>query len=218
MAAEVKYCVVVTALLVLTCSVAVAQDYDRDQVQKLIGLFEETLVNDNDSLWELQQTFFNPDSKQSPKQVCLSVFFRADAIANPDVIYCDDIEFDPLPAFDYDGYFGSYYVLEQQVADDASDSSELATLMVESGSTGMFYVMDPTFFSIMKTLSSSIALSIPYGPSHGTDAGSQYRYRASTTIDITIYTKLEEMPCWDVAVYALRSVLMWVSFNYSIVH
>ena len=69
MAAEVKYCVVVTALLVLTCSVAVAQDYDRDQVQKLIGLFEETLVNDNDSLWELQQTFFNPDSKQSPKQV-----------------------------------------------------------------------------------------------------------------------------------------------------
>ena len=219
MAAEVKHCVVVTALLLLTCSVAVAQDSYADSMQKLIGLFEEALVTDNDSLWALQKTFYNPDSKQSPKQVCLSAFVTVNTIADPYNYACDE------PAFVHNGlppyagslwHFNSYYELEQQVADDASDSSELATLMVESGSTGMFYTMDPTFFSIMKTLSSSIALSIPYGPSHGTDAGSQYRYRASTTIDITIYTKLEEMPCWDVAVYALRSVLMWVSFNYSI--
>ena len=152
MAAEVKHCVVVvTALLVLTCSVAVAQEfvYDPNQVQKLIGLFEEALVNDSLelNLWALQQTFFNPDSRQSPKQVCLSAIVGVDAIANPNNDYCSDIG--QSPAFDFNGlswYFSSHYELEQQVADDASDSLELATLMMESGSTGMFYTMDPTFF------------------------------------------------------------------------
>ena len=209
MAAEVKHCVAVTALLLLTCSVPVAQGYDPDLRQKLIGLFEEALVNDSDSLWALHQTFFNPDSKQSPKQVCVSVSVRVDTIANPDNDYC----FDNGPAFDSDGlmHMAASYVLEQQVADDASDSSKLATLMVESGSTGMFYTMDPTFFSIMITLSSFIALSTPHWLSDGTDA-----YHVSTTIDITINTELDENPCWDDADYALRSVLMWVSFNYSI--
>ena len=135
----------------------------------------------------------------------------ADITANPDnYMHCDENG----PAFDSDGLMASSYVLEQQVTDDASDSSELAMLMVESGSTGMFYTMDPTFFSIMKILSSSIALSMPYEPSYfGTDADSQYRYRESTTIYITINTELDEMPCRDDAVYALRSVLMWVSFS-----
>ena len=69
--------------------------------------------------------------------------------------------------------------------------------------------MDPSFYSIMKTLSTSITLSltIPYR-SH-LDSGD------CAFINITISTELTAMPCWDEADYALRSVLMWVSASFN---
>ena len=54
----------------------------------------------------------------------------------------------------------------------------------------------------MKTLSSS--------PAYVYDDDS-YFSNDHSDINIAINTKLDEMPCWDDAVYALRSVLMWVS-------
>lgn len=202
----VQFSAVVTVLLVLSVQ-AVAQDYDADQRQMLFGLFETALVNDSYALWQLQHIFFNPDAKQSPEQVCLSIFVRVDSIANPDRS-CDSqngAAFDGSPG---EWHFDSYYELQQQVADDASDTSELAKLMTKSGSTGVFYAMDPSFYSIMKTLSNFIALSLPYRLYDGSFYNKNY-----AGINIAIHTALDEMPCWDDAVYALRSVLMWVSFH-----
>ena len=39
--------------------------------QRLNMLFEETLMNNSESLFKLQKLYFNP--KQSPEQVCISV-------------------------------------------------------------------------------------------------------------------------------------------------
>ena len=209
----VKCSVVVIVSLIF--SVAIAQDYDTDQRQMLFGLFETALVNDNYALWKLQQIFFNPDSKQSPEQVCLMVSVKVDTIEYPDNV-CDHRNgpaFIGVPAgSDWYYEFDSYYELQQQVADDASDTSELAKLITKSGSTSVFYSFDPSFYSIMKALSSSIALIFPYNYHY--DFADPYYYSDYTSIAITINTKLVEMPCWDNAVYALRSVLMWVSFNY----
>ena len=196
----VKCSVVVIALLVL--SAAIAQGCDVDS-QMLLGLFETALVNDSDTLQTLQEIYYNPNSKQSPENVCLSIFIAVDTIANPDCPCGRD-----GPAFDGhpgEWYFDSYFELQQQVADDASDTSELAKLITRSGSNSIFYAMDPSFFSIVKTSSNFIALDLPLFDYYGDDYGE---------INITIHTKLDDMPCWDDAVYALRSVLMWVSFNY----
>jgi hypothetical protein len=194
------------ALPVLSTSVAVAQnDYER---QMLLDLFETALLDNSDALWTLQKIFFNPSSKQSPEKVCLSVSISVDDIANNDY-YCGKRG----PAFVKDEFsdgmvFNSYYELHQQVADDDSDTQELAKLITNSGSTGVFYSFDPSFYSIMQTLSSNIALSGPY---------EGYLYTNDyADIKIAISTKFVDMPCWDDAVYALRSVLMWVSFNYII--
>ena len=203
----VEYSLVVTALLV-QFSVVIAQEYPCYEInqQMLLGLFEAALTGDSDTLWELQQIYFNPDSNQSPGQVCLSVTIHVDTIANPHCpcMYQNGPAFDGFPD---NWYFDSYYELQLHVADDVSDTSELANLMTKSGIIVVFYVFDPPFYSIMKTLSSSIALSLPYTSQYSEDSG----YYAP--IDINISTKLNEMPCLDDAVYALRSVLMWVSFN-----
>ncbi len=103
-------------------------------------------------------------------------------------------------------FFNSYYELDQKVDDDASDTQELANLIIKSGSAGIFYSFDPSFYSIMKTLSSTIALLLPYDDD-------SYHSNDYAKINIAINTKLDYMPCWDDAVYTLRSVLMWVSFN-----
>ena len=211
MGAKVKHSTIVITLLVLSLSGAVAQDRDTaGRRQKLIALFKTALVNDSYNLWMLQQVFFNPDSNQSPGLVCLAIFVMVDTIADP--YGCLD-----SGAFINDGFgwqFDSYYELHQHVADASDVTSELATLISKSGSTSMFYTMDPTFYSIMNLLSSSIALSIPYIPYYHSsdhhaggfsDYGEDYAY-----IHIT-FTELDENPCWDDAVYALRSVLMWVS-------
>ena len=189
---------VVIALLVLSTSVAAAQDLD----MTLFALFETALLDDSGALQKLQKIFFNPDSKQSPEKVCLSVSVSVDDI---DDSFCGDSE-KHGPAFVYDDssgtgmwYFNSYFELHQQV-DDASDTLELANLIVSSGSAAVFYSFDPSFYSIMKTLSSSITLVFPYDDD------------SNDNIYINI-AKLDDMPCWDDAVYAMRSVLMWVSFN-----
>jgi hypothetical protein len=56
---------VAIALLVLSTSRAIADDYER---KMLLRLFEQALVNDSDNLWWLQKIFYNPDSKQSPEK------------------------------------------------------------------------------------------------------------------------------------------------------
>ena len=205
MAAKIIQCsAVVIALLVLSTSGAVAQVYDR---KSLIDLFETALL-DSDALWTLQKIFFDPDSKQSPEKVCLPVSVSVEDIADPDVDYCE-FDSEGEPAFIYDDtsdtwYFDSYYVLHQQVADDVSDTHELANLITKSGSASIFYSFDPSFYTIMQTQSSSIALMFPYDDDDS-DYSSDYAY-----INIA---ELDGMPCWSDAVYAMRSVLMWVSFN-----
>ena len=221
MAAEnliVQGSAVVIALLVLSTSTsgAVAQIYyDR---KMLLDLFETALLNDSDALWTLQEIFFNPDSKHSPEKVCLSVSVSVDDIAYPWSVHCDEFLDDPATEMqqtfvhDYDSLvwsFNSYYELHQ-VADDASDTQELAKLITKSGSTSVFFSFDPSFYSIMQTLSSSIALALPYAYAHYDDNSYSNDY---AHINIAINTKLDGMPCWDDAVYALRSVLMWVSFT-----
>jgi hypothetical protein len=221
-------------IILLVLSVAVAQvysctEYDDAYVktehrQKLIGLFKEAIMNDRytQSLWKLQQIYFNPDSNQSPGQVCLSVLVTVDTIVDPSCP-CSNQK---GPAFENnapglinsDWYSNTYYELELADAYDASDgdTSELAKLMTESGSSGVFYAFDPSFYSIMQTLSSSIALSVPYEPDiqyYPIEDPLSYYSNDYTDIPITI-AELDDMPCWDDAVYALRSVLMWVSFNW----
>ena len=203
----VQHSVVVIALLVLSTSGAVAQDNDKKS-NTLFELFEIALLNDSDVHWKFHKTFFNPDFKQSPEKVCLSVSISVKDIAHPENGYC---EF----AFVYDDdsgmwYFNSYYELHQQVADDASDTSELANLITSSGSTSVFYSFDPSFYSIMQTQSSSIALAFPYVYTYNYYDDNSYSH---AHINFTINIKFDEMPCWDDAVYALRSVLMWVSLN-----
>ena len=151
MAAKNLIVAVVLALLVLSTGRAVAQDYyDK---KKLLGLFKAALRNNSDALWTLQETFFNPGSKQSPDQVCLSVSISVQDIADPEP-QSGYYEFSKMgPAFVYDNgmwYFNSYYQLFQQVNDDASDTRKLANLLTKSGSTGMFYSFDPSFYSIMQ--------------------------------------------------------------------
>ena len=204
MAAKIVQCI---ALLVLSTrlSVAVAQDQDSDEHERkmLLDLFETALLNDSDALWTLQNIFFNPDSKQSPEKVCLSVSISVDGI---EYNKHESENFYKKSAFVYDNlwHFKSYYELHQQVDDDISDTSELANLISRSGSAGVFYSFDPSFYSIMKILSSSITLMFPVFDD--SDYGSK-----NSDINIVIPTKLDHMPSWDNAVYVLRSVLMWVS-------
>ena len=185
------------------------EKYKTKQRQKLLKLFEAAIVSNNSTLWKLQQIYFNPDSNQSPEQVCLSVFVTVNTITNPNCT-CNHQKGQAFAKYDdvpNQWRFNSYY--ELQLANDVSEPSELAELMTKSGSTGVFYAFDPSFYSIMKTLSSSIAVSFPYIDS---DDHLYYYSNDYVRIDITINTELDEMPCWDDAVYALRSVLMWVSF------
>ena len=224
----VQYSAIVIALLVLSVTVAqvysCTEYYDEDgktkQRQMLLGMFEKAIMSDSYALWKLQQIYFNPDFKHSPGQVCITVFVAVHTIANP-LCACTNQN---GPAFVFDElvtdpwHFNSYY--ELQLADDGSDhdTSELAKLMTESGSTSVFYTFDPSFYSIMKTLSSSIALALPYDDYDNdvpfyAEGHSYYYSNDYTGIDITISTKLDDMPCWDDAVYAMRSALMWVSFN-----
>ena len=141
--------------------------------------------------------------------MCLTAFVAVESITNP---HCPCThQHGPAFARDefpiYQWHFNSYY--ELQLADDTSDTSELAKLMTESGSTSVFYTFDPSFFSILKILSSSITVYLPYD-SVPEDIASYYYSEDYTGIDIYIST-LDEMPCLDDVTYTLRSALMWVS-------
>ena len=199
----VQRSVEVITLLVLSTRLNVAVTQDEYERKMLLGLFETALLNDNDVLWTLQEIFFNPDSKQSPENVCLSVSISVEDIADPVNKHCDDYSDNPemSQAFIYDDlwrtwYFNSYYELQQQVDDGESDTQELINLIKYSGSTSIFYSFDPSFYSIMQTLSSSIVLMFPNGDD--SDYSNDY-----AQINIAISTRLDENPCWDDVVYAL---------------
>ena len=68
---------------------AVAQYQDDYERKMLLDLFETALRNDSDALWTLQKIFFDPDSKQSPETVCLSVSISLEDIAHPDSDHCE---------------------------------------------------------------------------------------------------------------------------------
>ena len=55
--------------------------------------------------------------------------------------------------------FNSAYELQLQTISDESGTSQLTKLLTKSGSTGVFYVFDPSFYTLMKALSSSLELT-----------------------------------------------------------
>ena len=196
-----------TALLLLLCMTAATSGQQCDssecRLHELSKLFEEALVNSGDALWKLQQIYFNPSSGQSPTLVYLNVWVTVN-----DIIF-DRCSYDNvlngtcscLDAFDqcseYFNYcdrgqwiFQSYPYYQLQLA--FPDSSNLARLTASGSLRFIFFAFDPTFYSIMKALSSSVELR--------------------KTIKMHINTTLHDNPCWDEADSALGMVLTWVSF------
>ena len=66
----------------------------------------------------------------------------------------------------------------------------------------MFYIFDPSFYNIMKALSTSIEISFPYTFVEVT--------QVYAVVDIQLNRSLEQMPCRDDVVDALKMVLVWV--------
>ena len=143
--------------------------------------FEEALVNSKESLYQLQQVYFNPSQSSSPMRVCLDVIVTVQDIIDPNAKVCGShFEYPPgpWPAFklcndDHPSwscldctYYGPWYLkskCELKLANDQSgDSSQLSSVLTTSGSTGVFYAFDPSFYNIMKALSTSIDISFPY--------------------------------------------------------
>ena len=120
------------------------------QRQSLLKLFEEAIMNDNYTLWKLQQIYFNPNSRQSSGQVCLAVYVNAQTIANLSCT-CPRLSQKVAAFHGSSGYwhFDSFY--ELQLFHDVSGTSQLAKFLTKSGCTSLFYAMDPTVYSIMKT-------------------------------------------------------------------
>ena len=174
---------VVTALLLTS-------ETRGDQI-RLLHMFEKALVNSKDSLFTLQDYYFNPSpSRNKHKWFCLAVTVTTE-INNP--LPPDDCE----PAFDLETYpptFSSVHNL-QVLSEDGT--SQLSDLLASSWSTSMFYVFDPTFFIIMKALANDI---YDIDDDYGDD----------WNIDIELNEELEYMPCLDDAVYAMRTLLVWV--------
>ena len=205
----------VILLLLSVISVRGCGDYDPDKTTKaLVTLFEEGLVNNSDNLYALRKVYFNPSSKYSPTSVCLQVRVTVDNIT------CKNLQQTSVcyKAFDYDEisgigwFFDSTYVL--QLSNNESGTSQLSRLLSQLAITGVFYTFDPTFFTIMKALSSSLTLRLSFTPSVTTDECQ----KRDCTKEIFIHLRedLETMPCWGDAVDALSLVLVWVSCTNSL--
>ena len=85
--------------------------------------------------------------------------------------------------------FSSVYELQLQT--DESSTSQLTKLLTDSGSTGVFYTFDPSFYTLMKALSSSLELTFPnfvFDDYDDDDLDAAF-------IEIHIDTELEVMPC-----------------------
>ena len=214
------------ALVLLLLSVtANGQQIDYPHSLTLKNLFEEALVNSSESLWRLQKVYFNPSQFISPENVCLNVSMSVFNITNPDNVVCDNdsprentrpgFKFcsgsDPVPSPNCtigSWYFWSSHQLQLKLPDDQSDnSSQLSSMLTSSAVTLMFHTFDPSFYKIMKTLSTSIETSLfYYNYYQGT-----IKTQNSTEVNIQIKEHLEYMPCVNDAVDALKMVLMWVS-------
>ena len=221
-----SYSSVVIVLLLLSVT-AKGQQIDYPHSLTLKNLFEEALMNSSENLWRLQKVYFNPSQISSPENVYLNVSVNVYNITKPFVV-CDDDDddYDTDPAFKLcDGsnpvltpshscrpgfwYFWSSYQLK--LADDHSGySSQLSNLLTTSGSTGVFYTFDPSFYNIMKALSASIEVSFPflnYIDNYNDDTIIQN----STEVNIQVDGSLNHMPCTTDAVEAVRMLLVWVS-------
>ena len=191
---------VVIALLLLTETRG--QDYDPDETnQYLLNLYEGALVNDNLSLFKLRQLYFNPSLYMYSSSFCLHVKVMVKDISNLYPPYCNTAAFGHDR---YESYFFTSYCLLQPVH-DSSDASKLSNLLSFSASADMFYIFDPTFYSLMQALAKSIETT-DFG-----DTESEYYIDYPSQININIDGELDYNPCWDNAVYALRMLLVWVS-------
>ena len=189
--------------------------------------FEEALVNSKESLYQLQQVYFNPSQSSRPQKVCLDIVVTVQDIIDPNAKVCgnskesfENLPDDTWPAFKLCNddplycldctYYGPWYLTskcELKLANDQSgDSAQLSSVLTTSGSTGVFYVFDPSFYNIMKALSTSIDISFPYF--HYNVA---QNYQADSEVNIRINRSLEQMPCSSDAIDALKMVLVWVS-------
>ena len=210
----------VIALLLLSVAVQ-----GQDQSLVLRNLFKEALVNSSDNIFQLQQVYFNPSSVYSPTSVCLKVTVIVDNIQNilePDKCYISfenmnyTIPVSEPPAFQRCNsffpnrctsgwYFASSYILNLADYDDDGDTSQLSDSLTNSGSSGVFYAFDPTFYNIIKALSVSIALSFPLRTEPDISSVD------SADIEIHISEDFPNMPCWSEVDIELRMVLVWVS-------
>ena len=207
----------VIALLLL--SVTVQGQQSTDKSLKLRNLFEEALVNSSESLYRLQQIYFNPTSIRSPSPFCLNVNITVDNIRNLDSSHCNSF-YDS--AFDCCNCYPNCSELtpncskwcftrgyELKLAEFESYSSQLSDLLTSSGITSVFNAFDPSFYTTIKALSTSI---------HDEDLSfldSYYQSPSDLVRDINIHISedLDEMPCWYDADYALSMVLVWVSIR-----
>ena len=221
-----SYSSVVIVLLLLVSVTAKGQQIDYPHSLTLKNSFEEALMNSSESLWRLQKVYFDPSQFISPENVCLNVSMSVHNITNPDNVVCDNDPGEATPAaFKFCSgsdpisspnctiglwYFWSSHQLK--LSDDHSRySSQLSSLLTSQGVTQMFYTIDPSFYMMMKTLSTSIEISLLYLGSYGT-----IKAQNSTEINIRINEHLEYMPCVDDAVDALKMVLVWVSIIYTV--
>ena len=195
----------VLALLLL--SVAVEGQTSTNQTLK--DLFEEALLNSNESLNTLQNVFFNPSNIRSPVSVCIGVTVTVDNIqeAQDDFCYgdiafdCDNASFSWPEIECLSGwYFTVFYKFE--LAYDDSGTSQLSDLLTNSDSTRIFFIFDPSFYIIMEALSVSMDPTLYI---------SNMDNPASITIHIS--EDLQQMPCVREVDDALRMVLVWVSIN-----
>ena len=85
-------------------------------------------------------------------------------------------------------------------------------MLTTSGSTGVFYTFDPSFYNIMEALSASIEVyfSFLYYISNYNDDYVTI-IQNSTEVNIQVDGSLNYMPCIADAVEAVRMLLVWVS-------
>lgn len=208
----------VSALLLLS---AIVEGQDNN-IMMLRNFFEEALVNSNESLFQLQQVYFDPTSHYSPSSVCVTVIVTVDNnIAHPAPASCSQsyLNYDDSVKAAFECYdpedttitckwwqFNSTY--ELKLPDNGRDSIQLSSLLTYPLNAAVFYTFDPSFYKIMKSCSlSTLDISERSFPIQSDSLA----YESSTKVKIQINKTLENMPCRNDAIYALEMVLVWVS-------
>ena len=210
---------IVIALLLLSVTVEGQTSTD----QTLRDLFEGALLNSSESLNTLQRLYFNPTRIHRSASVRIGVNVTVDNITIPkgQEDYCNQ-SYDGDAAFHCDNssfpwsetectsgwYFESFY--ELKLTDGEIGTSQLSDLLTYSGSTGVFYIFDSSFYTIMESLSVSTDPTFSFGNTF-------YFPSMDNQVSIVIHISedLQQMPCMWEADDALRMVLVWVSKNNS---